>query len=214
MSSFGGSVIPIKWGGADIPTNLPPHREIPHGDVETVPTLKKRTDAKDPFQAQINGMINEQEAGMPTAEVCRRHGLSTATFYKLVGVDPKTVRRERPPDCGEFRKEMQEIAGKRRRIGVLLERKGMIMNHKKLYRTYREEGLSVKRRGAGNGRVGPGCRCWPLDNPMSAGHWASCPTASAPRRSSGSWWLSMTAPVNAYASSRTPACQGLVSVGN
>ena len=46
---------------------------------------------------------------------------------------------------------MQEIAGKRRRfgyrrIGVLLERKGMSMNHKKLYRLYREEGLSVKRR--------------------------------------------------------------------
>ena len=46
---------------------------------------------------------------------------------------------------------MQEIAGKRRRfgyrrIGVLLERKGMRMNHKKLYRLYREEGLSVKRR--------------------------------------------------------------------
>jgi len=54
-------------------------------------------------------------------------------------------------DCAEIRKEMQEIAGKRRRfgyrrIGVLLERKGMIMNHKKLYRLYREEGLSVKRR--------------------------------------------------------------------
>ncbi len=46
---------------------------------------------------------------------------------------------------------MQEIAGKRRRfgyrrIGVLLERKGMIINHKKLYRIYREEGLSVQRR--------------------------------------------------------------------
>jgi putative transposase len=34
-------------------------------------------------EAQIIGMIKEQEAGMPTAEVCRRHGLSTATFYKL-----------------------------------------------------------------------------------------------------------------------------------
>ncbi|MFP7675597.1 IS3 family transposase [Marivita sp. S0852] len=176
-------------------------------------------------EAQIIGMIKEQEAGMPTAEVCRRHGLSPATFYKLkskyggmevseaarlkaledenaklkrlladtmldnvvlkdlpgkelttltkrreaalramrdhdisqrracrlVGVDPKTVRRERPPDCPEIRKEMRGIAGKRRRfgyrrIGVLLERKGMIMNHKKLYRLYREEGLSVKRR--------------------------------------------------------------------
>ena len=32
---------------------------------------------------QIIGMIKEQEAGMATAEVCRRHGLSSATFYKL-----------------------------------------------------------------------------------------------------------------------------------
>lgn len=31
-------------------------------------------------------------------------------------------------------------------IGVMLERKGYIMNHKKLYRLYREEGLSVRRR--------------------------------------------------------------------
>lgn len=28
-------------------------------------------------------MIKEQGAGMPTVEVCRRHGLSPATFYKL-----------------------------------------------------------------------------------------------------------------------------------
>ena len=34
-------------------------------------------------EAQIIGMLKEQEAGMPTAEVCRRHGLSPATFYKL-----------------------------------------------------------------------------------------------------------------------------------
>ena len=34
-------------------------------------------------EAQIIGMSKEQEAGMPTAEVCRRHGLSPATFYKL-----------------------------------------------------------------------------------------------------------------------------------
>ncbi len=34
-------------------------------------------------EAQIIGMIKELEAGMATAEVCRRHGLSAATFYKL-----------------------------------------------------------------------------------------------------------------------------------
>lgn len=33
-------------------------------------------------EGQIIGMIKEQEAGMPTAEVCRKHGLSQGTFYK------------------------------------------------------------------------------------------------------------------------------------
>ena len=27
-------------------------------------------------------MLREQEAGVPTAEVCRKHGISSATFYK------------------------------------------------------------------------------------------------------------------------------------
>ena len=35
--------------------------------------------------AQIIGMIKEQEAGLPTSELCRKHGLSPATFYKLKG---------------------------------------------------------------------------------------------------------------------------------
>jgi putative transposase len=34
-------------------------------------------------EAQIIGMIKEQEAGMPTAEACRKNGLSQATFYKF-----------------------------------------------------------------------------------------------------------------------------------
>jgi len=34
-------------------------------------------------EAQIIGMIKEQKAGMPTVEVCRRHGLSPTTFYKF-----------------------------------------------------------------------------------------------------------------------------------
>ncbi len=46
---------------------------------------------------------------------------------------------------------MNKIAEKRRRfgsrrIGIMLERVGMVMNQKKLYRIYREEGLSVRRR--------------------------------------------------------------------
>ncbi len=34
-------------------------------------------------ETQIIGMIKEQEAGMPMAEVCRKHGLSHGRFYKF-----------------------------------------------------------------------------------------------------------------------------------
>ena len=31
---------------------------------------------------QVIGMIQEQEAGLKTSEVCRKYGISDATFYK------------------------------------------------------------------------------------------------------------------------------------
>ena len=81
----------------------------------------------------------------------RDYQISQRRACVLIGVDPKTVRRERPPDHAEIREAMREIAATRRRfgyrrVGVMLERKGYIMNHKKLYRLYQEEGLSVRRR--------------------------------------------------------------------
>jgi putative transposase len=33
-------------------------------------------------EAQIIGVLREQEAGARTEEVCRRHGISTTTLYK------------------------------------------------------------------------------------------------------------------------------------
>ncbi|MCM0001233.1 MAG: transposase, partial [Erythrobacter sp.] len=32
-------------------------------------------------EEQIIAVLKEQEAGMSTADVCRRHGISSATFY-------------------------------------------------------------------------------------------------------------------------------------
>ncbi len=63
---------------------------------------------------------------------------------------------------------MREIAGERRRfgyrrIGLMLEREGITMNHKKLRRLYTEEGLAVKRR-RGRKRA-TGSRA-PLDVPL------------------------------------------------
>ena len=50
-------------------------------------------------EEQIIAILKEQEAGMATAEVCRRHGISSATFYKwkakFGGLDVSEVRRLR-----------------------------------------------------------------------------------------------------------------------
>ncbi|KPF89781.1 transposase [Novosphingobium sp. AAP83] len=50
-------------------------------------------------EAQIIGMIKEQEAGLPTVEICRKHVLSTPTFYKLKakygGLEVSDARRRR-----------------------------------------------------------------------------------------------------------------------
>jgi putative transposase len=33
-------------------------------------------------ESQIIGILKEQEAGSPTGDVCRKHGISPASFYK------------------------------------------------------------------------------------------------------------------------------------
>jgi putative transposase len=32
-------------------------------------------------EEQIIGILKEQQAGLPVYEICRRHGISDATFY-------------------------------------------------------------------------------------------------------------------------------------
>ena len=48
-------------------------------------------------EEQIIGILREQEAGAATADVCRKHGISTATFYKRKakygGLDVSEARR-------------------------------------------------------------------------------------------------------------------------
>jgi len=48
-------------------------------------------------EEQIIGILREQEAGAKTAEVCRKHGISSATFYKwkgkFGGMDVSDARR-------------------------------------------------------------------------------------------------------------------------
>lgn len=48
-------------------------------------------------EEQIIGMLKEQEAGAKTADVCRKHGICSATFYKFKakygGMDVSDARR-------------------------------------------------------------------------------------------------------------------------
>lgn len=48
-------------------------------------------------EEQIIGILREQEAGQKTADVCRRHGISEATFYawksKYGGLDVSEAKR-------------------------------------------------------------------------------------------------------------------------
>ena len=50
-------------------------------------------------EEQIVGVLREQEAGVATADVCRKHGISPATFYqwkaKFGGLDVSEARRLR-----------------------------------------------------------------------------------------------------------------------
>ena len=65
--------------------------------------------------------------------------------------------RSRRPDDMAVRTRLRELASVRRRFGyrrlhILLRREGIVKNHKKLRRLYREERLQVRRR---SGRSGP-----------------------------------------------------------
>jgi putative transposase len=72
---------------------------------------------------------------------------------RLVGLYPKTYRYvSRRPDDSAIRARLRELAAVRRRFGyrrlhIVLRREGLMLNHKKLYRLYREERLMVRKRG-------------------------------------------------------------------
>ncbi len=78
----------------------------------------------------------------------------------LAGIDPRVYRRKskRPADT-ELRARLKELASERRQFGyrrlhILLKREGWEVNWKKLYRLYREEELTVRKRGGRKRAVG------------------------------------------------------------
>ncbi len=85
-------------------------------------------------------------------DVMDRHSLSERQACRLAGLDRSTFQY-RKQDRGDdaLRIRLRELADERRRfgyrrLGILLAREGFEVNHKKLFRLYREEGLAVRRR--------------------------------------------------------------------
>lgn len=111
--------------------------------------------------------LKEHQAGLSATELCRKYGVSDATFSKWRsnhgGMDVSEAKRS-----------------ERRRFGygqlhLLLKREGVAVNWKKLYRLCREERLTVLKRGAASGHWAPERRWESRRVPTSAGASISSP---------------------------------------
>ena len=87
-------------------------------------------------------------------------GLSERRACSLIGADRTTIRyRSCRPDDATLRGRLRELARERRRFGyrrlfVLLRREGETAGLNRVYRLYREEGLSVRKRQARRRAIG------------------------------------------------------------
>ena len=80
-------------------------------------------------EAQILSILGEGEAGMPVAEVCRKHGISTATYYqwksKYAGMSVGELKRvkELEAENGKLKRMYAELALENAAIKDVLSRK-------------------------------------------------------------------------------------------
>ncbi len=102
--------------------------------------------------------------------------MSERRACKATGCDRMTVRyRSRRPEDQVLRERLRALAAERRRFGyrrllVLLRREGFGVNHKRLFRIYREERLMVRKRGGRKRALGTRA---PMPVPMAPnGRWS------------------------------------------
>jgi putative transposase len=82
----------------------------------------------------------------------RDHAVSARRACRLLGLSRSRWHyRSHRGDDGELRERLRQLAAQRPRWGyqqlhILLRREGRVVNHKKVLRLYREEGLAVLRR--------------------------------------------------------------------
>ena len=81
------------------------------------------------------------------------HEMSERRACRAIGCERMTVRyRSRRPNDPKLRERLVALARERRRFGyrrllIFLRREGFVVNHKRLFRIYREERLMMRKRG-------------------------------------------------------------------
>lgn len=105
-------------------------------------------------------MVTPAAERRAVAHLMGTHGMSERRACKATGFCRMTVRyKPTREDDASLRERMKAIARERRRFGyrrlhVLLRREGFEVNHKRLFRLYREERLTVRRRGGRKRAIG------------------------------------------------------------
>ena len=98
-------------------------------------------------------MVTPAAKRQAVAHLCNEHEVSQRRACSVLGVDRSSVRYQSVrADDAALRNAMKAVAAERRRFGyrrvhVMLQRQGWLVNQKKLRRLYREEKPQVRKRG-------------------------------------------------------------------
>ncbi len=148
------------------------------------------------------------------AHVCAQHGVSQRRACQVLSFDRSSMRyRSVRPDDAAIREAMKKLASERRRFGyrrihVMLDRQGIVMNLKKLRRLYREEKLTVRKRGGRKRALGTRRPLALPSRPNERWSLDFISDAFTDGRRSVFWRWSTTLHANAFVWSPTHACRG------
>jgi putative transposase len=114
--------------------------------------------------------------------------MSERRACQVLGSDRTSVRYQATwPDDGALRERLKALANERRRFGyrrlhVLLRREGHAVNKKRVQRLYREEKLTVRRRGGRKRAMGTR---WPIETPLRPNRTLAAPNRARRRAPPG-----------------------------
>ncbi|MDF0523469.1 IS3 family transposase [Bradyrhizobium yuanmingense] len=136
--------------------------EGPGGGEREAEEASGRADARRgrPSRAAFKKMVGPAAKRAAVAHLQAVMSLSERRACSIIGADRKMIRyrSSRPPDA-VLRGRLRDLASERRRFGyrrlfVLLRREGEPSGINRIYRLYREEGLTVRKRRARRKAVG------------------------------------------------------------